>query len=64
VEYQSAKSAVKAATRLTRDSTASERRPTDPVRKYAPNFRVRVIQAAAMESQPHFSSEVSVVVRA
>src|SRR6478736_3359066 len=46
----SAASATTAATRLTHDSSASESRPTEPVRKYAPAFMEIVTTAAAIES--------------
>ena len=40
-----------AATRLTSDSKASERRPTEPVRRHAIVLRTIVIPAAAIESR-------------
>ena len=44
-------SAIIAASKLTIDSIASESRPTEPVRKYAPALSAIVVKAAAMESQ-------------
>jgi hypothetical protein len=46
----SAHSAAAAATRLTSDSAASEKSPTDPVSRYAPTLRPMVNTAAAIES--------------
>lgn len=43
--------AISAPARLTKDSIASERRPTEPVIKYAMPFRAIVEMAAAIESQ-------------
>ena len=43
--------AISAPTRLTRDSSASESRPTEPVSKYAVAFSAMVRMAAAIESQ-------------
>ena len=37
--------------RLTKDSSASESKPTEPVRKYAPAFSAIVRIAAPIESQ-------------
>src|SRR5256885_2880164 len=51
-------SARTAATRLTSDSSASERRPTEPVIAYATAFKAMVARAVAMESQAKRASEV------
>src|SRR2546427_184621 len=48
---QRQKRAVSAATRLTSDSAASDKRPTEPVSQYAFAFIPSVISAAAMESR-------------
>ena len=45
-----AQRAISAATRLTTDSAASERRPTEPVSFHAAAFRAIVTTAAAIES--------------
>ncbi len=42
--------AMTAPTRLTRDSIASDRRPTDPVRRYAMVLSAMVATAAAIDS--------------
>ena len=44
-----ADSAMTAAARLTMDSVASDRRPTEPVIPYAPNLRTRVRTDAMIE---------------
>src|SRR5262249_60006088 len=44
-------SARRAARRLTNDSRASDRSPTEPVMKYAPAFRAMVSTAATIDSQ-------------
>ena len=44
-------SATTAAARLTRDSAASERRPTEPVSAHAPLFSAMVVIAAPIDSQ-------------
>src|SRR5450759_705333 len=50
----SAISATTAATRLTTDSAASERSPTDPVSRYAPDFSAIVTTAAEIDSHANF----------
>jgi hypothetical protein len=47
-----------APTRLTRDSIASERRPTEPVSKYATALSEIVTTAAAIESQAYRMREL------
>jgi hypothetical protein len=42
-------SATMAAARLTSDSSASDKRPTEPVMTYAPPFSAIVASAATME---------------
>ena len=44
-------SAISAPARLTKDSSASESRPTEPVSQYAMAFSAMVRIAAAIESQ-------------
>src|SRR5438094_981501 len=49
--------AAMAATRLPTDSSASERRPTEPVRRKAPALSEMVVLAAAIDSQAKRVSE-------
>ena len=44
-----------AAAKLTKDSIASERRPTDPVKKYAIDFKEIVAIAVKIEKPSKFS---------
>ena len=54
--------AISAPARLTKDSSASESRPTEPVSRYAIAFRPIVKIAAAMESQAKRVREERLVV--
>jgi len=44
-------SAIRAPARLTRDSSASESRPTEPVIHQATVFRMMVVSAATIDNQ-------------